>query len=84
MFNYLSTPDEKLKKIVWNKGHIIVGYDKEVWRRDDYGYAIRFSDHGNRNSKYGWEIDHIQPIMLGGGHDLSNLRPLYWHANVTR
>lgn len=72
------------KYMVWAKGQIVIGYDPNEWRRDTYGNLIRFSDHGNRNSSYGWEIDHIVPVVLGGADDLSNLRPLHWKANVSR
>ncbi len=69
---------------VWNKGRKIKDYDAEVWRHDDLGNVIKFADHGNRDSKHGWEIDHITPVADGGSDSLSNLRPLQWEANVAR
>lgn len=69
---------------VWTKGRVIFGYDRNVWRQDDYGGYMRRSDYGNRDSEYGWEIDHIVTIANGGTDDLSNLRPLYWRNNVAR
>ena len=74
---------EQRKLAVWIKGHVIPGYDPTVWRRDDFGHAIRFSDYGNRSSTYGWEIDHIVAIALGGSDGLSNLRPLHCTNNAT-
>jgi hypothetical protein len=77
-----SLTGEALKRAVWEKGHVIPGYDLAIWRRDDHGHAIRYADHGDRASEYGWEIDHIHPIALGGSDDLSNLRPLHCATNA--
>lgn len=69
---------------VWRKGGAIKGYDPNVWRHDDFNNPIKFTDYGNRNSVYGWEIDHIVPVAQRGPDDLSNLRPLQWEVNVGR
>jgi hypothetical protein len=66
---------------VWAKGRPIANYDAGVWRYDHAGQPIRFADYGDRNSQYGWEIDHIVPIALGGGDHLDNLRPRHWRTN---
>jgi len=42
---------------------------------------MRFTDHGDTSSKYGWEIDHIMPTSLGGTDDVGNLQPLHWENN---
>ena len=72
---------EQIKKIVWAKGTAIPDYNADLWRRDICGHAMKFTDHGDTNSEYGWEIDHIKPTSLGGTDDLSNLQPLYWENN---
>ena len=71
-------------KAVWQKGTPIQGYDSSIWRRDKCGSAMKFSEHGNRQSEYGWEIDHIDPINNGGNDYLNNLQPLNWVNNAKK
>src|SRR3989338_10663948 len=71
--------EEELIQKVWEKGRIIFGRDPRVWRKDDCGAPIKREEHGNRDSQYGWEIDHINP---NGGDILLNLRPLQWKKNL--
>ena len=66
---------------VWKKGSMITNFSPDIWRRDRYGYVMKYSDHGDRKSKYGWEIDHINPVSNQGQDDLDNLQPLYWENN---
>lgn len=77
--------DESGKRVVWNKGIKIsqngVSLDPNEWRRDVYGYAMQYSKHGNTDSEFGWEIDHIKPLSKGGSNFLGNLRPLNWKVN---
>jgi len=67
---------------VWAKGQPIEGFDPNDWRRDDFGWTIRYADYGDRNSAYGWEIDHVRPTALGGYDHISNLRPLHCKCNA--
>lgn len=76
-----SNAADSLVRSVWNKGTPIPDYDSRVWRRDICDRAIKFEDHGNTNSKFGWEIDHIKPTAHGGSDDLANLQPLHWENN---
>lgn len=74
----------ELEEAVWTKGRVIVGFDANVWRHDVNGTVIQHDAYGNRQSEYGWEIDHIVPVSQRGSNALSNLRPLHWRANASR
>ncbi len=75
---------ESQKKEVWKKGIPIYGESPDVWRKDTCGAKIKWSEHGNRDSSYGWEIDHINPVSNGGGDEIWNLQPLYWKNNLDK
>lgn len=74
----MGVSEETIQK-VWEKGKIVSNNSPDVWRKDQCGAWIKRTEHGNRDSQYGWEIDHISP---DGGDSLSNLRPLQWKNNV--
>lgn len=50
------------------------------WGVDCDGRTISRSEYG-RFSAYGWQVDHILPIALGGGDQAINLRPRHWRGN---
>ncbi len=76
------TESEKLA--VWKKGNVIEGYSSEVWRRDQCNKNLKWSEHGNRDSENGWEIDHINLVANGGSDDIANLQPLQWSNNADK
>ena len=85
-YNYsFKNADEKSKRSVFNKGKVVVQkgktFDSGVWRYDMCGHTMKYSDHGNTNSKFGWEIDHIKPSSKSGSDSINNLQPLYWENN---
>lgn len=69
---------------VWEKGEKVNGYDADKYRKDQCGAWMTRTEYGNRDSMYGWEIDHITPESDGGGDELSNLRPLQHENNSSR
>ena len=74
------TDKETIDK-VWSKGTPIPGKDSDTWRQDQCSTPMKKDDYGNRDSKTGWEIDHISP---SDNDNLSNLRPLQWENNVNK
>ena len=66
---------------VWAKGKVVPKFEAADWRYDICGKPIKYSDYGNSGSDHGWEIDHIRPVSLGSGGELSNLQPLQWENN---
>lgn len=72
---------EEQIQAVWEKAKAVNGFNKDIARKDDCDAWIERKQYGNRNSSFGWEIDHISP---GGADTLSNLRPLQWKNNVDK
>jgi len=70
--------DEAMIEAVWRKG--TPESDQEVFRRDECD-AIMYRHSYGKREHWGWEIDHIKPVSLGGTDELSNLRPLQWENN---
>jgi len=75
---------DTIKAFVWRKARSITGYNPAFVRKDSCGATIEFNKYGNRDSRYGWEIDHVIPASQGGTDHLSNLRPLQWYNNASR
>ena len=69
---------------VWNNATIVNGVDSQIWRKDTCGAWIYRYAYGDRQSDYGWEIDHIIPQSKGGSDDFGNLRALHWGNNASR
>ncbi len=66
---------------VWSRATAVPGTDPNKFRKDTCGAWIAWNEHGNTDSPYGWEVDHVYPVALGGSDDLSNLQALQWENN---
>ena len=74
--------DAETIEAVWQKAR--VGSWHHPLRTDIFGSPIWKEAYGNTNSKLGWEIDHVRPVVEGGGDELENLQPLQWENNCRK
>jgi 5-methylcytosine-specific restriction endonuclease McrA len=65
---------------VWQKGQAVAGYDALLYRKDACGAWMSRNEYG-QTTTWGWEIDHIRPVALGGADFYDNLQPLQWQNN---
>jgi hypothetical protein len=60
---------EALKQAVWNEAQPIPGCELAEWRFEAHGKPARWQDYGDRQSPYGWELDHFPISKANGGPD---------------
>ena len=63
---------------VWRKAAQSPGLNG--FRVDRHGTTIYRFEFGWK-TRFGWEVDHVIPVALGGTDDLENLQPLHWQSN---
>ena len=51
-------PNYDIKRVAWETAHPIDKIDPDVWRQDDAGETIKYSDYNQTLSRYGWRIIH--------------------------
>jgi hypothetical protein len=69
---------------IWEKARRIDGYNEDLYRQDYAGAWIARDQYGNKESSFGWEIDHIYPRAKGGEDYFGNLRPIQWENNIKK
>ena len=72
------------KSVAWNKAKVVGTNDPNAWRQDECGAWMSWTSYGNRESQYGWEVDHITSKDHGGTDADSNLRALQWQNNASK
>lgn len=63
---------------IWNRAAEMEGLDPKLFRKDACGAVMARSQYGIRDSNFGWEIDHVYPIAMGGDDNIENLRAMQW------
>jgi 5-methylcytosine-specific restriction endonuclease McrA len=71
---------EQKKIAAWTACRTYLDWPPIDWRIDRFGYLIRRSDHG-KQTEYGWEVDHVVALALGGADTLDNVEALHWRKN---
>lgn len=69
---------------IWQKALKVDGYDPSLYRKDFANAWIARDSYGDCNSSFGWEIDHVYPISLGGDNHFVNLRPMNYRNNRSK
>jgi len=80
----LNLQEEATVDLIWQKGLKVDGYDPELYRQDYSGAWIARKSYSDRESIFGWEIDHVYPKAKGGTDDEVNLRPINWRNNISK
>lgn len=76
--------DEKTIEQVWELARTVEGFNPNIVRKDACGAWIMRNQYNNRDSAFGWEIDHVYPLSMGGTDDAINLRAMQWENNVSK
>ena len=90
-FNMCRYSDDLLNEL-WEKANPVDGYDSTLVRKDPCGAWIQRDKYNDRDSDFGWEVDHVYPqaLLKEKGADLdeidniANLRAFNWHKKVSK
>jgi hypothetical protein len=72
----LGLSEEAKKAAAWNN----VAPATAAFAVDCDGRMISCAEYG-KLTEYGWEIDHVHPIGLGGPDHILNVRARHWRGN---
>lgn len=75
--------DEATLDSIWGKGLVIDNLDPSMYRKDACGALIMRDKYGMKNP-FGWVVDHVFPVALGGDDRIENLRPLHYQNNISK
>lgn len=81
-----------LKDMAWESARIADGFNPDRIRLDACGAWIAYDDFKNRESLFGWELDHIIPVQQLKAlnvpselwDDPQNIRALHWKNNKSK
>jgi 5-methylcytosine-specific restriction endonuclease McrA len=68
---------------VWDLAKPMKGGDPDKYRKDPYGNVIYKQSYG-KDTKMGWNIDHIKPQSKGGSDNIRNLQALQTEKNKSK
>lgn len=74
---------EEIKDKIWNKAGAIPNLNPNMFRKDACGAIIMY-DKFMQHNPYGWVIDHIIPLSLGGDDNIINLRALHYMNDISK
>jgi len=66
---------------VWKKS--VPEHSFHYFHRDVCAATMMETEYG-KQTRWGWVIDHIIPVTLGGTDDLDNLQALQWENNLAK
>ena len=92
MKNDDGTWTEEAKRLIWNKAPLMNPSSSDSLRLDSCNALMDWYDYGNRDSDYGWEIDHVIPEKILQENNvpqelidhIDNLRPMHWRNNIKK
>lgn len=70
--------DPEILESIWNRAMEMEGLDSNLFRKDACGAVMARSQYGMRDSNFGWEVDYVYPIEMGGDDNIENLRAMQW------
>jgi hypothetical protein len=74
--------DEATIQAVWEKTPLNLHH--RPLKSDVFGSLMWREGYASTSTRFGWEIDHIKPVVLGGGDELENLQALQWENNRSK